>query len=136
MQITPYLNFGGRCEEAIDFYKKALGAEVNMMMRFGEAPDKSMMTPGTENKIMHVAMKIGDNELMASDGRMEGKTEFKGIALALSAKTEAEAERMFKALADGGQVHLQLTETFFSPSFGMLADKFGVSWMIMAEPKN
>ena len=135
MQVTPYLDFGVRCEEAVEFYKKALGAKVSMMMRFGEAPDKSMMAPGTENKVMHVSMKIGDNELMASDGRMQGKTEFKGIALALSAKDEAETERMFKALADGGQVHMGLTKTFFSPSFGMLADKFGVGWMIMTEPK-
>lgn len=133
MQVTPYLDFGGRCEEAINFYQKALGAQVNMMMRFGEAPDKSMISPGSENKIMHVSMRIGDNEVMASDGRNQGKTEFKGIALALSAKDEADAERMFKALADGGQVHMPLTQTFFSPSFGMLADKFGVGWMIMAE---
>jgi PhnB protein len=133
MQVTPYLDFGGRCEEAIEFYKKALGAQVNMMMRFGEAPDKSMVSPGSENKIMHVAMRIGDNEVMASDGRNQGKPEFKGIALALSAKDKADAERMFKALAEGGEVHMPLTQTFFSPSFGMLADKFGVGWLIMAE---
>jgi PhnB protein len=134
MQITPYLDFGGRCEEAVNFYKKALGAEVSMMMRFGEAPDKSMMTPGTENKIMHVTMRIGDNELMASDGRNQGTSEFKGIALALNAKDAADAERMFKALSEGGQVRMPLTKTFFSPSFGMLADKFGVGWMVMATP--
>jgi PhnB protein len=136
MQVTPYLTFEGRCEEAIEFYKKALDAKVDMMMRFGEAPDKSMVTPGSENKIMHAALRIGDAEVFASDGRSQGKTEFKGIALAIGANDEAAAERMFNALADGGQVQMPLTKTFFAKSFGMVADKFGVGWMIMAGPTN
>jgi PhnB protein len=133
MQSHPYLTFEGRCEEAIDFYRRALGAEVTMMMRFKESPDQSMVAPGSENKIMHSSFQIGDSTIMASDGRCQGKPNFQGFALTLSAKNTSDAERYFNALADGGQVQMPLTKTFFSPSFGMLADRFGVPWMIMAE---
>jgi len=133
MQVQPYLSFEGRCEEAIEFYKKALGAKVEMMMRFKDAPE-GQCSPGTENKIMHSSFQIGDTVLMATDGMMNsGKLEFKGISLTLNPKTEAECERLFNALADGGQVHQPLIKTFFSPKFGVVADKFGVSWMVMVE---
>jgi PhnB protein len=132
MQVQPYLFFDGRCEEALEFYKKTLGAEVGMMMRFKEAPDKSMVTPASENKIMHANIRIGDTTVMASDGRAEGKPEFKGFALSIAAKDDADAKRMFDALADGGQVQMPLGKTFFASSFGMLADRFGVGWMIAA----
>jgi PhnB protein len=135
MQVQSYLFFDGRCEEAIEFYKKTLGAKVEMLMRFKEAPGDHKCTPGTEEKVMHSSLRIGDTLVMASDGMAQGKPEFKGFSLTLSAKDKAEANRLFGALSDGGQVRQPLMETFFSPSFGMCADKFGVGWMIMAEPK-
>jgi PhnB protein len=135
MSVTPYLFFDGRCEEAIEFYKKTLGAEVKMMMRFKDAPDKTMCTPGTENKVMHACLSIGGTDVMASDGRVQNKPKFEGFALSISPKDEADAERLFKALADGGQVQMPLAETFFAKSFGMVADRFGVGWMIIVEKK-
>jgi PhnB protein len=135
MTVTPYLFFDGRCEEAIEFYKKTLGAEVGMMTRFNEAPDKTMCAPGTENKVMHACLRIGGTAVMASDGRVQNKPKFEGFALSISPKDEADAERVFKALADGGQVQMPLAETFFAKSFGMVADRFGVGWMIVVEKK-
>jgi PhnB protein len=135
MQVQSYLFFDGRCEEAIEFYKKTLGAKVEMMMRFKEAPADHKATPGTENKIMHSALRIGDTVVMASDGMAQGKApEFKGFSLSLNAKDVPEADRLFAGLSDGGEVRQPLIETFFSPRFGMLADKFGVGWMILVEP--
>ena len=137
MKVQPYLFFDGRCEEAIDFYKRALGAEVLMLMRFNESPDPpppGMVAPGSENKIMHACMRIGETEVMASDGRAMGKPEFKGVTLSLSASSEAEADRLFNALAEGGQVQMPIGKTFFSPRFGMVADRFGVSWMVVTTP--
>ena len=131
MQVQPYLFFDGRCEEALEFYKKALGAKVDMLMRFRDAPDQSMMTPGNADKVMHSSIHIGDTAVLMSDGRCTGKANFHGIALAISVKSEADAEKTFAALADGGQVQMPLGKTFFSPRFGMLADKFGVGWMIV-----
>lgn len=133
MQVQSYLFFDGRCEEAIEFYKKTLGAKVEMMMRFKEAPADHKHPPGTEDKIMHSCLRIGDSAVMASDGMAHGNPEFKGFSLSLNAKNVAEAERLFASLSDGGQVRQPLIKTFFSPSFGMLADKFGVGWMIMVE---
>jgi PhnB protein len=131
MNVQPYLFFDGRCEEALDFYKKALGAKVDMTMRFKESPDPNTCAPGSENKIMHAAFKIGDTQVLASDGRCEGKPNFQGFSLTINAKDEAEADRLFAALGDGGQVQMPLTKTFFSPRFGMVADRFGVGWMIL-----
>lgn len=137
MAVTPYLFLEGKCEEAIEFYKKAINAQVGMMMRFKEAPDQGHKpTPGTENKIMHASLTINGSQVMMSDGMAKNQPEFKGFSLTLDAKDPAEGEKMFKALAEGGQVHQPLVETFFAKSFGMLADKFGVGWMIMAGPKN
>ena len=134
MQVQSYLFFDGRCEEAIEFYKKTLGAKVEMMMRFKESPEPQppgMCPPGSEDKIMHAAFRIGDTQVMASDGRAQGQPKFEGFALSLDAKTEAEAEKLFNALADGGKVQLPLTKTFLSPRFGMVADRFGVGWMVI-----
>ena len=131
MQVQPYLFFDGRCDEALDFYKGAVGAKVSMLMRYKEAPDKSMLKAGTEDKVMHAQFQVGDTSILASDGHCNGNTNFQGFSLAISAKTEAEAEKMFDALSSGGQVQMPLTKTFFSPKFGMLADKFGVGWMIL-----
>ena len=130
MQVQPYLSFEGRCEEAINFYKSAVGAKVAMMMRFKEAPDQSMMTPGTGDRILHASLQIGDSTVMASDGQCMGKAIFQGISLSLTAGTDAEAKRLFDALANGGQIQMPLAKTFFATSFGIVADKFGVSWMI------
>ena len=132
MLVQPYLNFDGRCEEALEFYKKALGAKVDMLMRFKDAPDQSVITPGNADKIMHSRVQIGDAAVLMSDGRCTGKANFHGIALAISVASEAEAEKTFAALADGGQVQMPLGKTFFSQRFGMLSDKFGVGWMVIA----
>lgn len=139
MQVQAYLFFDGRCEEAIDFYRSALGAQVDMLMRFKDNPEASQSggcspAPGSEDKIMHASFRIGDTELMASDGECSGKPNFQGISLSISAANEAEADRLFAALSDGGQVQMPLTKTFFSPRFGMVADRFGVSWMIVVAP--
>jgi len=134
MQIQPYLFFDGRCEEALEFYKKAVGAKVDMLMRFKEAPDQSMITPGVENKVMHAQIDVGGNKVLVSDGRCLGQMNFQGFALAVSAKDEAEANKFFGALAEGGQVTMPMAKTFFSPRFGMLADKFGVGWMVLVAP--
>ena len=138
MQIQPYLFFDGRCEEAIEFYRKNLGAEVVMMMRFNESPEPPQpgaCAPGSGDKVMHATFRIGDSTLMASDGRCQGKPKFEGTALSLTVPDEATAERLFKALGDGGQVQMPMTKTFFSPRFGMVADRFGVSWMVYVAPK-
>jgi PhnB protein len=134
MQVQSYLNFGGRCEEALAFYKKHLGAEVTMMMRMKEVPDPTMKAPpGMEEKIMHSAFKIGETTLMASDGMSPEKAEFKGVTLSISVKDDAEAQRVFAAMSEGGSVQMPLTKTFWSSSFGMLQDKFGVPWMVNVE---
>jgi PhnB protein len=132
MQVQPYLAFEGRCDEAIEFYKKAIGAKVEMLMRFKEAPDQSMVTPANADKVMHAALRAGDTQLLMSDGRCTGSANFHGIALALSVPTDADADRIFGALADGGKVNMPLQKTFFASRFGMIADKFGVGWMVLA----
>jgi PhnB protein len=135
MLVQPYLNFNGRCEEALTYYRTALGAEVKMLMRFKEAPEPpktDMAAPGIENKVLHACFRIGETELMASDGRCQGQQGFQGIMLSISVANEAEADRVFAGLSDGGQVQMPLGKTFFSPRFGMVADRFGVSWMVIA----
>jgi PhnB protein len=137
MQLQPYLFFDGRCDEAIEFYRHTLGAEVTMLLRFKDSPEPhedGMIPPGAEDKVMHASLRIGDATVMASDGRCLGKPSFQGFALSLSVANEAEADRLFTALAEGGQVQMPLAKTFFSPRFGMLADRFGVSWMIVVMP--
>jgi PhnB protein len=133
MHVQSYLFFNGRCEEAIEFYKKALGAKVEMLMRFKEAPGDQKCSPGSEDKIMHSSLRIGDTCVMASDGMTASAPEFKGFSLTINAKDKAEATRLFGALSDGGQVRQPLVETFFSPCFGMVADKFGVGWMVIVD---
>jgi PhnB protein len=137
MQVQAYLFFDGRCEEAIEFYRKALGAEVTMLMRFKDNPEPAqpgMSPPGSENKVMHSSFRIGETTVMASDGQCLGKPSFQGFSLSLTVPNEAEADRLFATLADGGQVQMPLTKTFFSSRFGMVADRFGVSWMIIVAP--
>ncbi len=130
--ITPYLFFSGRCEEALDFYKKALGAEVEMLMHHKDSPDApppGMLQAGFEDKVMHATFRIGGATLMASDGSGD-KSRFEGFRLSLAFATEDEAKKAFASLSDGGEVALPLTKTFWSPCFGMVTDRFGVGWMI------
>lgn len=138
--VQPYLFFDGKCEEAIEFYKRALGAEVAFMMRFKDNPEppKAGCEPprGSENKIMHAQFTIGSTTVMASDGRCGGKPNFEGFALSLTVPTEAEADKAFNALADGGKVEMPLAKTFFSARFGMVVDRFGVFWMVLVTPNS
>jgi len=138
MQVQPYLFFDGRCEEAIGFYREAIGAKVEMLMRMKDSPEPpqpGMCPPGSENKVMHAALRVGETTVMASDGRCLGKPSFQGFSLSLNAKDEPDAKRLFNALAAGGQVQMPLGKTFFSPCFGMVADRFGVSWMVIVMGK-
>jgi len=136
MAIEPYLFFNGCCEEAIEFYQKALGAEVRMTMRYKDSPEPpppGMVPAGWDNKIMHTCLRIGDAHVMASDGCSDGPN-FQGFSLALTAADEADAGRKFHALTEGGQVQMPLGQTFWSPCFGMVTDRFGVSWMVTVAP--
>lgn len=133
MTVQPYLFFDGKCEEAIEFYKSAIGAKVDMMMRFKEAPEQGHMPPNAGDKIMHAAFKVGDTQVLASDGHCAGKPSFQGFGLALSAKSDAEAEKLFNNVGKGGQVVQPMTKTFFASKFGMVTDRYGIMWMVMAE---
>ncbi len=133
MQIQPYLFFDGRCEEALAFYQQALGARVEMMMRFKDSPEPMPGGAPPGEKVMHACVRVGDTALMASDGNCNGKASFQGFSLALNAKDETEAKRLFSTLAEGGQVQMPLAKTFFAPAFGVVADRFGVSWMVVAD---
>jgi len=135
MHIQPYLQFDGRCEEALAFYKTALGAEVEALLRFKDAPDQSMISPGNADKVMHSCFRVGDARIMASDGYCKGQPTFHGFSLSITTPDKAEADRLFALLGDGGTVQVPLTKTFFSPGFGMVADRFGVSWMVVATPE-
>jgi PhnB protein len=133
MQIQPYLFFEGRCDEAIAFYQKTLGAEVAMLMRWKDSPDTSMCTPDNANRVMHSCLKFGDTQVMASDGRGSGNPSFEGFALSVDAKTDEDAAKMFAGLSDGGSVVMPLGPTFFATSFGMVRDRFGVHWMVLKQ---
>ncbi len=137
MQVQPYLFFDGRCEEALEFYRTGLGAEVGMVMRFKDSPEPpppGMVPPGSENKVMHAVLRIGDTTLMASDGRCQGQPSFQGFSLSITVPDETRADKLFAALAAGGQVQMPLTKTFWSSRFGMVTDRFGVGWMINVAP--
>ena len=134
MQIQPYVFFEGRCEEALMFYRDMLGAEITQLMRYSDSPappPPGMLPPGSENRIMHASMRIGDSTVMVSDGNCSGTTGFSGFSLALNAASDAEAERLFAALAEGGQIRMPMAPTFFSSRFGMLADRYGLGWMVL-----
>lgn len=132
VDIQPYLFFNGRCEEALEFYREALGATVEVMMRYSESPepaDPNRLPPGFENKVMHVTFRIGDATVMASDGCEVG-AKFDGFSLSIRFAEEAEADRAFAALSEGGKVQMPMSKTFWSPRFGMVIDRFGVGWMV------
>lgn len=134
MYIEPYLFFDGRCEEALSFYREAIGAETTFLIRFKDSPEPPQagcVQPGAEDKVMHANFRVGDTVIMASDGRCEGRPSFQGFALTVNVRDEAEADRVFNRLGDGGQVLMPLGRTFFSPRFGMLSDRFGVNWMVI-----
>jgi PhnB protein len=136
MIVQPYLFFEGRCEEAITFYQHVLNAKVEMLLRFKDSPDpcpEGMIPPGSENRIMHASLRIGDSMVMASDGGCAGGAAFKGFSLSVTATDADEANRVFAALGDGGTVQMPLGKTFFSPCFGMVQDQFGVSWMVIVQ---
>jgi len=133
MQVQSYLFFSGRCEEAIEFYRRALGAEVQMLMRFKESPDPpppGMVPPGFENKVMHAELRVGETTVMVSDGHSAGQPDFRGFSLAIAVADAATADRVFNALAEDGQVQMPLGQTFWSPRFGMVTDRFGLAWMV------
>ena len=132
MHVEPYLFFDGRCEEAIEFYRRTLGAELMMLSRFKENPAPEMNPPGSGEKVMHASFRIGDTTVMASDGECGGRPKFEGMSLSLTANTPADAERLFAALAEGGKVQMPMGPTFFAERFGMVADRYGVSWMVIA----
>jgi PhnB protein len=135
MNVEPYLFFEGRTEEALEFYQQKLGAKVEAVMRYKDNPEPQYNPPNSANKVMHALFRIGDTKVMASDGNCAGKASFQGFALTINAANPAEAKQRFDALAEGGQVQMPLNETFFAKSFGMVADRFGMSWMVMAGPK-
>lgn len=137
MLVQPYLFFEGRCEEALEFYSSAAGARIEALMRFAESPEpppEGMLPPGSECKIMHASFRIGQTTLMASDGTCSGAPAFKGVALSLQARDADEAARLFEALGRGGHVIMPLGKTFYLPAFGKLADRFGVTWMVIVMP--
>lgn len=132
--VQPYLFFNGRCEEALEFYRNSLGAEVEMLSRFKEAPEPGMAQPGMENKVMHASFRVGETLLMASDGR-GGQPRFEGFSLSIVVPDEEKADKVFKALANGGKITMPLEKTFWAPKFGMLEDRFGVGWMVSVQHK-
>jgi len=135
MNVEPYLFLEGRCEEAIAFYEKALGAKVENLIRYKDSPQpvpKEMLPPGGAGKVMHASFRVGESRINASDGHVEGRPDFRSFSLTIGVASAAEAERVFDALAAGGEVRMPLGKTFFSSSFGMLADRFGVGWMVIA----
>ncbi len=136
MTVEPYLFFEGRTEEALEFYRQKLGAKVEAVLRYKENPEPKYNPPNSDNNVMHALFSIGDTKVMASDGNCTGKPSFQGFALTINAKDAAEAKQRFDALADGGKVQMPLAETFFAESFGMVADRFGMGWMVIAGPKN
>lgn len=136
MTVEPYLFFEGRCEEALRFYEKALGAKIGMVMKYKDSPDKppeGMLPPNSGEKVMHSEMQVGESRVFCSDGGCTGKSTSGDFSLSLCVKTTEEVDKLFNALADGGQVTMPPVQTFFSPRFGMVQDKFGVNWMVLVE---
>ena len=133
--VQPYLFFNGRCEETLEFYRNTLGAEVEMLSPFKDAPDPGMAQPGMENKVMHASFRVGETLLMASDGRGDGQKRFEGFSLSIVVPDEEKADKVFKALANGGKITMPLEKTFWAPKFGMLEDRFGVGWMVSVQHK-
>lgn len=132
MHVNAYLIFEGKCEQALEFYKSKLGAEVTTLMRFKDAPDQSQVKPESRDKVMHAEFTVGETKILASDGYCKGAPKFDGFSLTIQCGNDAEAERLFKAIGDGGKVTMPLEKTFFASRFGMATDKFGVGWMVIS----
>ena len=137
MKVQAYISYRGRCEEALEFYKRSIGAEVIGLMRWKESLDATMKAPpGFEEKVMNASFRVGDTLMMADDSPGEAPAEYKGMTLAIEVADDVEAQRVFTALVEGGKVTMALAKTFWTSSFGMLTDKFGVPWMVnVATPK-
>lgn len=138
MQLNAYLNFPGHTEEAFNFYKSVFGGEFATLQRFKDTPHGAEMSAEEQEKLMHVALPVGDNMLMGSDAleSMGQKTTMgNNMSLSLHPKTKEEADRIFKGLSEGGQVTMPLADTFWNAYFGMLTDKFGIQWMINVDLK-
>ena len=130
MQIQPYLFFNGRTEEALHFYRDAIGARIEMLMRNRDAPEPPVgCPPDSAEQVLHAAFRVGESVVLASDGPVPGG--FNGFALSLYASDAADARSKFDALAAGGRVSMPVSETFFATAFGMLVDRFGVHWMVI-----
>ncbi|WP_250124683.1 VOC family protein [Chroococcidiopsis sp. CCMEE 29] len=133
MKLNPYLMFNGQCEAAFKFYEQCLGGKITTMMPYGESPEPLMtdqLTPEWRNKIMHVSLTIGDQELMGSDSPPEYDEEAKGFSVSISLNDPIEGERIFNTLAENGTVRMPFQQTFWAYRFGMLVDRFGIPWMI------
>ncbi len=136
MAVLAYLDFDGKCEEALQFYCQTFGAEIKALMRFEQSPEpapEGMMPPNTGHKVMHSELKIGDSVVMASDCHCSGNPKFQGISLTYSSPSTATIEKVFAGLSAGGKVEMPLSKTFWSPLFGTVTDRYGVTWMVMAE---
>ena len=134
--VQPYLFFGGHCEDALNFYREAIGAEVDRLVRFKDSPEPHRDMPECfADKVMHASVRIGATTFMCSDGRCEGPPTFEGFSLSITVPDEKEAERVFGALSKDGTVVMPLEKTFWAPKFGMLEDRYGVSWMVSVEHK-
>jgi PhnB protein len=133
MELSTYLFFNGKCREAFQFYEKTLNGKIELMMTYGESPEKDKCTPGTLDQIMHVRLKLGNYSLMASDAPSEHYQKPQGFSVSYAVDSKAEAERIFKALSDNGKIIMPLEKTFWAEAFGMCVDRFGISWMVNCE---
>lgn len=133
MKINPYLTFGGDCKAAFEFYEKVLGGKIEMMMTHGASPMADQTAPGWRDKIMHVALSVGDFVVMGSDAPPEYFKPMQGFSVSLAIDNVAQAEKVFVALAEGGTVGMPLQQTFWALRFGMVTDRFGTPWMINCE---
>jgi PhnB protein len=136
MYVQPYLNFDGRCDEALEFYQTAVGAKVEFLIRFKESPDQTNVSPASAEKVMHCSFRVGDSVINASDGYCQSQKKFDGVSLSLTVDSVEEADRIFAGLSAGGRIDMPLTQTFFSPRFGMLVDRFGLCWMVLVRGEN
>jgi PhnB protein len=133
VKLHTYLNYGGNCAEAFRFYEKHLGGKIGMMMTYAEMPNSENAPPGPKDAIVHASMNLGGTRIMGSDVPADRFQPMRSVYLSLSLDSDAEAERIYKLLADGGEVFMPMQDTFFATRFGMLRDRFGTSWMIIHE---
>ena len=135
MKVNTYLNYGGNCREALAFYEKELGGKINMLMTHGEAPGGSNLGPEMKDSVMYASLTLGDTTVMASDVPAERFQPMRSVYLCLGVDSDAEAERVYELLSEGGQIYMPMQETFFASRFGQLRDRFGTSWMIIHEKR-